>query len=165
MKIHIIGCSGSGKTYLAKKLEQQYQIPHYDLDDIQWDQRAKGYGVKMPMKERTVLFEKILSNEDWIIEGVYYQWVQSSFEKSDVIYVLDMPGYLCKYRIVRRFIKRKIGLEKGKQETVKSLFALLKWTDVFLNRNLPEIREILKQYHDKVIWITRQKELKKIMGG
>ena len=37
MKIHIIGCSGTGKTYLARKLSKKYNIQHYDLDDIQWD--------------------------------------------------------------------------------------------------------------------------------
>lgn len=63
---------------------------------------------------------------------------------------------------IRRFIKRKLGLEKGKQETVKSLLALLKWIDVFQNHNLPQIREILKPYENKVIWISGRKELKKM---
>ena len=44
MKIHIIGCSGSGKTYLANALSKKYNISHSDLDDIQWDNNAKGYG-------------------------------------------------------------------------------------------------------------------------
>ena len=47
MKIHIIGCSGSGKTYLATALAMKYNIPHFDLDDIQWDD-DKGYGSKRP---------------------------------------------------------------------------------------------------------------------
>lgn len=33
MKIHIIGCSGSGKTYLANALSKKYNISHFDLDD------------------------------------------------------------------------------------------------------------------------------------
>lgn len=44
MKIHIIGCSGSGKTYLANALSKKYNISHFDLDDIQWDNNAKEYG-------------------------------------------------------------------------------------------------------------------------
>ena len=35
MKIHIIGGSGSGKTYLAENLSKKYGIRHYDLDDLQ----------------------------------------------------------------------------------------------------------------------------------
>ena len=37
MKIHIIGYSGSGKSYLADKLSQKYRIKHYDLDNLMWD--------------------------------------------------------------------------------------------------------------------------------
>ncbi len=66
MKIHIIGCSGSGKTYLASALSQKYHIPHFDL--------------------------------------------------ADIIYFLDMPGYLYKHRIILRFIKRKLGIQHGKKE-------------------------------------------------
>ena len=42
MKIHIIGCSGSGKTYLANALSKKYNISHFDLDDIQWDITPKN---------------------------------------------------------------------------------------------------------------------------
>ena len=46
MKIHIIGCSGTGKTYFAKKLSDKYNIPHFDLDDIQWDNNSECTIVK-----------------------------------------------------------------------------------------------------------------------
>ena len=74
MKIHIIGCSGSGKTYLANALSKKY------------------------------------NNDEWIIKGVYYAWVQQFFDEADKIYVLDMPGYLYKSRIIMRSIKRKLGM-------------------------------------------------------
>lgn len=73
MKIHIIGCSGSGKTYLANALSKKYNISHFDLDDIQWDNNAKEYGKKRTLDERKVLLQEILyNNDEWIIEGVYY---------------------------------------------------------------------------------------------
>ena len=163
MKIHIIGCSGTGKTYLAKFFSEKYSIPHFDLDDIQWDNSAESYGVKMPVEKRTSLLQEILSNTDWVIEGVYYSWVQQSFEDADNIYVLDMPQYLYKSRINKRSIKRFLGLEKGKKETFKSVSSLLKWTDTFQNKNLKEIKSLLKKYDEKVVWLTSKKEVKKIM--
>lgn len=75
MKIHIIGCSGTGKTYFAKKLSDKYNIPHFYLDDIQWDNNSEGYGAKMPIDKREELLKNILDNDSWIIEGVYYAWV------------------------------------------------------------------------------------------
>ena len=104
--------------------------------------------------------QEILANEQWIIEGVYYKWVGLSFEEADTIYVLDMPKYLYKSRIIIRFFKRILGLEKGKKETVKSVRALLKWTDTFQDKNMSEIRKILDAYQEKVIWIKSKNEIK-----
>lgn len=159
MKIHIIGCSGTGKTYFAEILSKKYNIPHFDLDDLQWDNSSDTYGVKRPAEKRKALLQDILKKEDWIIEGVYYKWVNESFEKADRIYVLDIPGPIYRFRIVKRFIKRKLGLEKGKKETLKSLLGLLKWTDEFQNVNMPEIRNILSRYPEKVTYICKSREM------
>lgn len=159
MKIHIIGCSGSGKTYLSKQLSAKLNIPRFDLDDIQWDNSTDGYGIKMPLEKRDRLLCDILQNDNWIIEGVYYSWVEKAFEDADKIYVLDVPKYLYKFRIVRRSIRRKLGFEKGKKETLKSVIDLLKWTDTFQNNNMPEIRKILDKYSDKVVWLKSKEEV------
>ena len=163
MKIRIIGCSGSGKTYLAKKLSKKYNIPNFDLDDIQWDNSQNSYGVKMPMETRNQMLNDILQQSDWIIEGVYYAWVQKSFEDANIIYVLDIPGWLYKIRIIRRFIKRKFGLEKGKKETLTSVCALLKWTDTFQKTNMKEIKESLEPYKNKVVYIKKKEEIDRIL--
>ncbi len=163
MKIHIIGCSGSGKTYLAKALTEKHGIPHFDLDDIQWD-NSGAYGTKRPQKERSELLDEILKNEDWIIEGVYYAWVGKCFEDADKIYVLQMPKRVYKYRIIKRSIKRKLGLEKGKKETLKSVINLLKWTDTFQNVNMKEIRNILEKYTEKTVWLTSKRQVQSIIA-
>ena len=74
-----------------------------------------------------------------------------------------MPGYLYKSRIIMRSIKRKLGIQKGKSETLKSVYNLLKWTETFQNKNLKEIRSILDRYDDKVIWLSRKKAVEKII--
>lgn len=151
MKIRIIGGPGSGKTFLAKKKEEELSIPHFDLDDLQWDNKADSYGIKRDPQEREELLEKILLREDWIIEGVYYKWCSKTIENADVIYVLEVPKYKYRFRILKRFIRRKLGLEKGKRETLKSLYKLLVWADKYSREDLPEIRKLLKPYYSKVV--------------
>jgi len=163
MKIHIIGCSGCGKTYLAKKLSEKYGIPHFDLDDIFWDNSSSCYGVKRPIEERTALLSDILTNDRWIIEGVYYSWCGEIFEKADIIYFLDTPKYVYKWRIVKRFIKRKLGIEKGDKESLKSVISLLKWTDKFQKVNRKEIENILARYENKTVWVRSKKDIRGII--
>ncbi len=151
MKIHIIGGPGSGKTYLAEKLSKELGIQHYDLDELQWDNKSDSYGVKREPDERDCLLADVLNKNDWIIEGVYYAWCQQCFSDADKIYVLSVPKYKYRYRIIRRFVCRKLGLEQGKKETLKSLSQLLKWADKYQQVNLVEIRKLLIPYSDKVI--------------
>ena len=107
--------------------------------------------------------QEILNNNEWVIEGVYYAWVQQSFDEADIIYVLDMPRYLYKSRMIIRSIKRKLGIQQGKRVTLKSVYNLLKWTETFQNKNLLEIKSILDRYENKVIWLSSKKDVREII--
>lgn len=106
MKIHIIGPSGAGKTYLAQRLSEKCGIPSYELDDLFWNN--EGYSGKRASEIRDAMLAEILQKDNWIIEGVQYAWVGESFAQADVIYLLDPPAWLCRARIVRRFVQRKL---------------------------------------------------------
>lgn len=158
MKIRIIGCSGSGKTYLSQKLVEKLRLSHFDLDNIYWD-NSDAYGVKRVEGDRDNLLSNALNEPSWVIEGAYYKWCLNTFDQADIIVLLEPELKLCKSRIKKRFIKRKLGLEKGKKETLKSLKELLKWTDKFYSDNLLKIKEILNGYKTKVIVLKTEKEI------
>lgn len=126
MKIHIIGGSGSGKTYLAKALSAKYGIPRHDLDDLQWD-NARGYGSKRPREERRQLLDEILKEPDWIIEGVYYTWCRQCFEDADRIYLLSVPRYKYRCRILRRFVRMNTPPEMVPLDRTNGAAKPLKW--------------------------------------
>ena len=151
MKIHIIGGPGSGTSTLAEVLSQRYGIPHYDLDELQWDAAAESYGKKREAAERDDLLHQILKQDDWIMEGVYYVWCAQCFADADAIFLLKVPRAVYRRRITRRFIRRKLGMEKGKKETLKDLRALLRWADKYQKENMIEIRNMLAPYADKLV--------------
>ena len=146
--------------YFAERLSEKNSIHHYDLDDVFWDNTADHYGTKMPVERRTELFNRILSEDDWIIEGVFFDWLNDSFEQADKIFIMETPIIISRYRIIRRFFRRKLGHEKGKKETLKSLIELLKWTERFQNMNMPKIRSLLQKYNEKVIVLRNPKEIR-----
>lgn len=159
MKIHIIGGSGTGKSYIAEQISKQYEIPHFDLDDIYWDNESKSYGTKMPIDKRTAKLNEILTNENWIIEGVFYDWLNDSFASADYIFILRTKPFVYNYRIIKRFIRRKLGIEKSKKETLKSLKDLLVWTNHYQKQNIPKIILFLEPYQHKVKIIDDTKNI------
>ncbi|MBB2483321.1 DNA topology modulation protein FlaR [Bacillus sp. APMAM] len=126
IRIHILGGAGSGKSYTAEHLSKKLNIPHFDLDDIFWDNAAGEYGVKASEFERDSRLKQIVEQPSWIIEGVYIRWLSSSFSYADKIFVLETPISIQEKRIWSRYEKRKSGkLPSTKKETLDSVKELI----------------------------------------
>lgn len=142
MRLHIIGGGGSGKSYIAQQLSARCQVPALDLDEIYWDHSAVS-GTVNAAEKRDAALEEFVQGEHWIVEGMYYRWVNPSFERADLIVVLVPPLWLRQVRIVRRFIRRKLGLEPDKKETLRELIEFLKWNRHYDGDNLARALAIL----------------------
>lgn len=164
MKIHIIGGPGSGKTYMANLISNQTNIKNYDLDDIFWDNSSNTFGIKADTKTRDMNLNKILSNNCWIIEGVYYAWLNESFSRADAIIVLKTNVYIRDWRIIKRFIKRKIGLAPcNKRETLKGLIGLINWNHNYDKKNIIEAEQMIDRLSNKKIVINKKRGMYKFI--
>ncbi|HEY1790394.1 MAG TPA: DNA topology modulation protein FlaR [Verrucomicrobiae bacterium] len=144
-RIHIIGGPGSGKTYAAAKLSKRLNVPACDLDDLYWDHAASRYGVRADAAGRDRKLAEIVSRDGWIIEGVYYQWLAPSFDAADAIVALTPPIWVRHWRIIRRFLSRKVGRIPSKRETVADLWSLLRWSHAYDGDNLGRARQFIKE--------------------
>ncbi len=159
-KIHIIGGAGSGKTYIAEQISNCLRIQKHDLDDIFWDNNANGYGVKSEEEVRDKKLNDILKNDSWIIEGVYYKWLYNSFEQADKIFVLKPAISLQDWRVITRFLKRKIGiLPAKKKETLKGLVELIRWNHEYNKVKIDSILDFIKEFDNKTVVVKDNREI------
>lgn len=159
-KIHIIGGPGSGKSYMANLISNQIHIKSYSLDDIFWDNSSKTFGIKADAKTRDMKLKRILLNDCWIIEGVYYEWLGESFDKADVIIVIKTNVYIRDWRIIKRYLKRKLGLIPGnKKETLKGLVKLIKWNHNYDKKNMVEAEKMIDKFDYKKVIIRNNQEM------
>jgi adenylate kinase family enzyme len=161
-KIHIIGSVGSGKTTLARRLSAKMDLMHHELDNVVW-KRCETGDVRRSERERDRYLQSILQSDAWIIEGVHYEWVHESFKEADVIILLNPPYAIRTFRIIRRFILQKLGLEKSNYKPTFAMFRkMFAWNRHFETVSKPEILSILSEYNDKFIIMKNNKQLKKI---
>lgn len=151
MKIYIMGCTGSGKTYLSKKLSEKYNIKSYELDKIVYDQN----NLTIHRKDKDIEndFDKIISFDSWIIEDIGRKRFIKGREKANKIYYIKISKLKTYKQMVNRWYMQRKGLQTYNiKPTIKNLFRQL--NDVRLYKK--EEKNILKDleiYKDKIVFI------------
>lgn len=157
-KIAIFGNAGSGKTTLALQIKDALQLPLYHLDQYYW----------LPNWERGS-FEKfqdahheLCKKEVWILEGSYHKLLPERIEHADVVIFLDMPRYLCLWRVFKQSIVHWTKVIPGNPAQCKQFLFTFKflefiqWVWNFNKRSRPMIYDILEEFKDqKQIYVLR----------
>ncbi len=148
MKILIIGSVASGKTTLARKLSKEINIPYYEIDSIVHDDLHKR---KRTINEQKQIINSINKNDSWIIEGTLRKQLDFLLEYADKIIFIDIPISIRKRKVVTRFIKQKLKLEKSAyQPNINILKDMFKWTREF-EENRKTFENKLSKYSYKLI--------------
>ena len=83
----IIGCGGSGKTTLAKKVQEITGLELIHLDQVFWN---PGW-VETTGQEWIDKNKQLLSKENWIMDGNYGSTMDMRLEQADTIVFMDTP--------------------------------------------------------------------------
>lgn len=106
-RIAIIGAPGTGKTTLANKLSEIFNIEVTHIDGLHhlenWQIRDKT--------ERDKMILDVVAKDEWIIDGTYKSTLKQRLEKADLIIWLDFSTFNQLKGIITRYLKNK-GVEK-----------------------------------------------------
>lgn len=145
-RIYVIGGPGSGKSYAGEKLSQIFHIKSHNLDHIFWDKNDKNYGKKASKEQRKKGVKNILKNKSWIVEGSYTkEWVCPLISKADLIIVLNSNIFVRDLRIIRRFIKKKLGIVKGKSPNLKTFLKFVIFNHRYNKSRLPLLNHLVSK--------------------
>lgn len=77
-----------------------------------------------------------------------------------MIIFLDTPYSVRTFRIIKRFVLQKIGLEKSNYKpTLKVFFKMFKWNKYFEEVSKPNFYNKFGEYGDKILVVTNKKEI------
>ena len=99
-RILVIGCPGSGKTTLSKKLKKKLKLPLIHLDKFY----HKPNWVEPEKTEWKKIVERLAKKTTWIMDGNYADSFDIRFSRADTVIYLDYTSIKCFYRVIKRVI-------------------------------------------------------------
>jgi adenylate kinase family enzyme len=160
IRIRIVGACGSGKSTVAKALSKRYSIDFYEMDNLVWDRSVEPQR-RFSVEARDGCLAEILERDSWIVEGAHYKWGLESFAKADLIFILKPNRLIRDYRVIRRFVKTRLGLERGNyKQTVRNLYLMLwVWNRDYDREGIHRIMAITGAFADKRVVVTRSRDI------
>ena len=158
-RVIVIGCGGAGKSTFSRNLSDKLDIPVYHLDKLFWN---RGW-ISTPQDEFDNKIQELANRDKWIIDGNYIRTFDMRAERADTIIFINMPTYVCFYRVIKRRVmykdKSRPDMAEGCPEGID--FEFFKWVLTYNKKIRPRILEKLKKYNDKtVIILNSEKEVK-----
>ena len=102
-RILIIGCSGSGKSRLARKLGQKLGLPVIHLDQLWWTENWQNVTVE----EFDSRLAMALNMDRWIIDGNYSRTMGVRLSQCDTVIYLDFSRWACLLGMCQRLLSSR----------------------------------------------------------
>ncbi|MEF3306193.1 DNA topology modulation protein [Paenibacillus sp. GYB003] len=142
-RVVILGCSGSGKSTMARRIAERTGLPVYHLDAYYW---KPGWVAADPETFDAEVAE-IAAEDRWIIDGNYSRTLDLRLSRSDTVIFFDYPRYLCLYRVLKRRLqyrgRSRADMGEGCEEKID--LAFLKWIWNFRKRSRPKLLDKLRR--------------------
>ncbi len=169
-RICIIGYSSSGKSTLAKKLGEKYDLPihhldiYHHIDGTNWEPK--------PKEEFIALHDAAIAEDKWVIEGNYSSTMPQRFARADLIIHVRMNRFGCLYRFLCRHFRNqkdpstRIGSPPNIQE--KFNWDMIWWIiqprifDKSRRKKDLTTKKLLKEHQNKLKVIRTFKEMENL---
>ncbi len=163
-RILVMGCSGGGKSTIARVLAKRLNLPLIHLDIHFW----KPHWIETSKEEWRKKVAELVKGEKWIMDGTFSESFDLRFPVADRIIIVDRSRLLCLWRAITRVIKHnrkklRPDIPEGCTEEFNLEFYKYIWD--FKNKVTPLIEDAIKKYdcESKVIWVKSQKDIEDLL--
>lgn len=149
MKIIVIGCPGSGKSFLSNKISSILNTKVYHMDVLYWRRNWKHI-TRFHLKWNLFC---ITHKKNWIIDGNYSHTLEYRIKKANLIVVFDFPTEVCMKNAKSRVGKKRDDLPAYLEEKDDPEFYEI--ITNFKEKSYPYIETLIKKYPSKKVVILK----------
>ena len=163
-RIMIIGCSGSGKSRLARELKERLGLPLIHLDQL-WHKDGWKHITREEFDSRLAM---ALNMDRWIIDGNYSRTIPQRLSQCDTIIYLDFERWECLLGVFQRILlyrgKVRPDMADGCPERFDWEFIKFVW-NFNKNNRVMNYTYLAQAKHAKQIVLKNRREVKAFLNG
>ncbi len=162
VRLYITGPVGSGKSTLARRLAAVTGLPCYSLDDVVYapNPADPGDNVKRPAAERDALFAAMLALPGWIAEDAGRAIFATAMDRADAIVLLDLSPALRRCRVVKRWLRQNLGLERCSYRPDWAMLRFMFRSSANYDAGRDDLRARLRSYGGKLIVLRTRRQVR-----
>jgi adenylate kinase family enzyme len=156
-RIAVIGCGGSGKTYLANQLAANLDLPLTRLDAVYFD---AGWN-PLPQEQFAAIQQELASGQHWLVEGNYAGTLPIRLARADTVIFLDMPAITCLVGIVRRRWRYRGGQHRSDGVYDRITWNFVRYIWGYRTSMRPRIHQLLAEHggHVRLVTLTSRRQV------
>ncbi|MBZ3904534.1 P-loop NTPase family protein [Streptomyces griseiscabiei] len=141
MKVAIVGCGGSGKSYLARELGKILDAPVTHLDAAFYDDDWNA----LPMDKFAELQRELVAEPRWVIDGNYNSTLQIRLESCDTVVLMDVSTISALYGIFSRQLRHGAG-HKGNGVHNRIHWGVIKYVATYRRKMRPRVMAKIDEF-------------------
>jgi adenylate kinase family enzyme len=145
-RIAVIGCSGAGKSRLARELARRLKLPIIHLDAHYW---RPGW-VESAMDEWVARQEALFAGDGWVADGNYHSTLRYRTTRADTVIFLDFSTAACLRGVFGRLLRQHGQVRSDMPAGCPERFDLefTRWVWNFRRVARPRTLEVLREFEE-----------------
>lgn len=152
-RVAIIGCGGSGKTTVGRRLAASLGTTITHLDAVYYDDEWN----KLPQDKFAEIQEELVAADTWVIDGNYAGTLPIRLRRATHVVFLDLPGITCLWGIAQRRWRYRGGQHNdGVYDNIN--WGFIKYVWGYRKEMAPRVRALLNDHAgDAEVFIVRSR--------
>lgn len=165
-RIVVIGCSGSGKSTIARAIGARTGLPVIHLDTLYWH---PGWRPHPDLAVFQAELRAAAAGERWVIDGGFTTGSgPERFARADIVVLFDLPRRLCLWRVIRRYLtyrgQARPDLAPGCPERIDLEFYRYVWT--YRRKVLPKIEALIaSHFSGRLVRVRHERDAEAFLTG
>lgn len=158
-KVAVIGCGGSGKSYVARELGTLLNAPVTHLDAVFYDRDWN----ELPKEEFEARQRDLVAEPSWVIDGNYNSTLPVRLQACDTVVFLDLPTATCLWGAVWRQLRRGAGQHRETGEFNRIHRGVIRYIRIYRTKMRPKVLRKIQEHaqHAEVVTLTSRRQVRR----